>query len=152
MNKIVTMDDIIPIITEQLKANGTVAFSPKGRSMYPTLVGNRDNVTMKSINRPIRKYDIVLYKRLNGEYVLHRVVGINKDDYTMRGDNQVVNEYGIKETQLIAVVSEYIRDGRKHKCDCLKERMYGMAIARTSKLRRLYYRIRRKVGRIIKKR
>lgn len=93
MNKVVSIEDIVPLIKEQLNHNGTVRFTPKGNSMLPTLRNNKDSVTLKSPLFPLKKYDIAFYVRDNGQYVLHRIVDIPKDGtYTMRGDNQFVNE------------------------------------------------------------
>lgn len=53
----------------------------------------------------------MLYKRTDGAYVLHRIVKVEKDSYTMRGDNQFFLEPGIKQEQMIAMVSGIVRDG-----------------------------------------
>ncbi len=149
MNKVVTMDDIIPIISQKLSAKGQVVFAPKGISMYPTLVGNRDSVTLQAIEDEVKKYDIVLYKRTSGEYVLHRVIGVEKNSYVMRGDNQIVAEAGISRAQIIARVVQYNKRGVVYNCGSMKERLYSFFIVKTARMRRFYYRLRRKIGRII---
>lgn len=61
-----SIEDIVPLIKEQLNYNGTVRFTPKGNSMLPTLRNNKDSVTLKSPLFPLKKYDIAFYVRDNG--------------------------------------------------------------------------------------
>ena len=76
-----------------------------GGSMTPFLVHGRDTVYLSKIERAPRKGDMVLYQRVNGAYVLHRVLKAENGLYTMLGDAQTRPEPGIHETQLRAVVS-----------------------------------------------
>jgi hypothetical protein len=62
---------------------------------------------------PLGLYDIPLYKRNNGKFVLHRIIGFEKDSYVMCGDNQLFAEKGIKDDNIIAVVETIIRNGKK---------------------------------------
>ena len=43
-----------------------------GNSMQPLLKTRRDQVVIEKITLPLKKYDIVLYKRANDQYVCHR--------------------------------------------------------------------------------
>ena len=69
---------------EGIVANGgSMSFIPAGKSMLPTIRDKKDLVTISPAN-DIKKYDIVLYRRKNGKYVLHRVVKIlNNNSYMM---------------------------------------------------------------------
>ena len=80
---------------------------PKGTSMLPLIVQGRDSVVLKrNKEKAAKKYDIAFYRRSNGQFVLHRVMKIEKDgSYTMCGDNQTVLEKGIREEQIIGYVS-----------------------------------------------
>ena len=62
----------------------------------------------KITSKPKRK-DIVLYKRDNGQYVLHRIIKEKDNLYTIVGDNQHVKEYPIRLDQILGVVSEITR-------------------------------------------
>lgn len=69
--------------------------------MQPFIVQGRDKVTLAALPDRIKKYDIILYKRENGTFVLHRVTGKKENAYIFRGDNQFSDEYGIKREQMI---------------------------------------------------
>ena len=121
LNKVVDIEDVIPLIEEQLSHNGQVTFTPRGNSMLPMLRNNKDTVTLKSPILPLKKYDIAFYKRDSGQYVLHRVVKVNTNGYAMRGDNQLINEEGIEDRQIIAVLKSFTRKGKKYN---LKDKGY----------------------------
>ena len=84
-----------------------------GGSMTPFLIHGRDKVYLKKINRPVRKGDIVLYQRDSGSYVLHRVYEVKDSLYTMIGDGQDVLEPGIRQDQLVALVSFCVRKDKR---------------------------------------
>ena len=68
------LDDLMPVIRERLEAGETVEFMPRGVSMLPLLRQGRDAVVLSPLPERLRKYDVVLYRRRNGQYVLHRIV------------------------------------------------------------------------------
>ena len=70
-----------------------------------------DTVTLVSPGE-IKKTDIVLYRRDNGKFVLHRVMLVRKKDYVMCGDNQKVYEPRIRRDQILASVKDIIKDGK----------------------------------------
>ena len=67
-----------------------------GNSMAPFLIHQRDTVYLSRLQKPLKKGDVVLYLRDNGSYVLHRIVQINNDQYSMIGDGQFHIEKGIR--------------------------------------------------------
>ena len=148
MNKIVSMNALIPLMREQIENGGEVIFTPKGISMMPLLRDNKDTVTLKKAEMPLKKYQIALYERKNGKHVLHRVVGVKDNCYLMRGDNQFFDEAGIKNEQIIAVVSEFTRKGSKYKCDEKRYRLYCVLWVNTVIVRRLLRKIKRFAGRV----
>lgn len=151
MSKIISMDDMIPLMKEQLEHDGEVTFTPKGVSMLPMLRSNRDTVTLCRGQFPLKKYQVTLYLRDNGQYVLHRVVGIENDRYIMRGDNQFVNETGIREEQIIAVVDRFNRNGREYKCSSKRYIMYYKVWVNTVGIRKGLRRARRIAAKIKRK-
>lgn len=80
-----------------------------GNSMTPFLVHGRDTVYLSKVDRPLKKGDMVLYQRLNGAYVLHRVFKVENDLYTMIGDAQTYPEHGIRRNQIRALVTAVCR-------------------------------------------
>lgn len=119
----VKLDDLMPLIREQLAEGKSVQFSPQGVSMLPMLRQGRDTVTLSPLPPRLRKYDLPLYQRVNGQYVLHRVVSVG-DTYTCIGDNQIVYEKGLTHGQMIALVTDFTRDGRAHSVNDPSYRLY----------------------------
>lgn len=110
------LNDMEPIIKKVLAQKGNFSFYPHGTSMLPLIREDRDQVILSALPEKPEKYQIILYKRKNGAFVLHRIVGISKkgdqEVYTMRGDHQYQNEYGITKEQMIGVVSWIVKAGK----------------------------------------
>ena len=119
----VSLDAIMPLIKEQLALGESVKFSPRGVSMLPMLRQGVDSVVISPLPAQLKMYDIPLYQRDNGQYVLHRVVAVG-DSYTCIGDNQYVYEYGVRHDQLIGVVTAFYRGEKCHKTDEIAYRVY----------------------------
>lgn len=105
----ITLEQILPVIEDVLSRDGEITFTPNGNSMWPLLHSGRDTVTLISVKEPLKKYDLPLYKNANGHFILHRVIGKNKDGYIMRGDNLLYKEYGITDEQIIGKVVRFNR-------------------------------------------
>lgn len=112
-------DQWMPIYLDLLEEDKYVKLSPKGGSMLPFLVGDRDEVILKKIKRPLQRGDVVLYRRDNGIYVLHRIHHIDKENelYFMIGDSQVWIEGPLERRQVLAVAHGFIRKGKKIRID-----------------------------------
>ena len=151
MNKEVEMDEMIPIIREQLAVGKTTTFSPKGTSMLPMLRDGIDTVTLKKPVFPLKKYDLPLYQRSDGSYVLHRVVGIREHTYGMRGDHQLTIEWGIQEKQVIGVVDSFTRKGKEYSCNHMGYRMYCHLWNKRVQLRKIYVKGRKLLRRVRRK-
>ena len=124
----------MPLIREQLSKGKTVQFKPKGTSMLPMLRQNIDSVVLAPLPEKLKKYDLPLYQRDNGQYVLHRIVEVG-DTYTCIGDNQYEYEHGVRPDQMIGVVVGFYRDKEYHSVDQLSHRMYRVLWHRSRKLR-----------------
>lgn len=140
------LKDLMPIICEHLQNGRQVKLSPKGTSMLPMIRQGRDSVILSPINREIKKYDIVLYLRKNGQYVLHRVIKVGKT-LTFAGDNQIYIEKGIDRSQAIAIVDEFYRGNRHYSIDNFLYKAYYIVHHYLRPLRRVY----RALGRRVKK-
>ena len=147
MNKVVSMDEMIPLIEEKINEEGKVIFTPKGVSMLPTIEGDVDSVSLVKPTFPLKKYSIALYKRESGDYVLHRVVGKKNGTYIMRGDNQFDKEKGIDESQIMGVVKTYTHNGEVYDAYGPDNNSYAKRLNRRIKL----LKIRRFLGKIKRK-
>ena len=87
---------------------GFVIVSIKGTSMLPLLVESRDTVKLIAPNN-LKVNDVVLYERITGELVLHRIIKIKDNKYVMCGDNQFVLEKNISKEQIIALMEGYYK-------------------------------------------
>ena len=97
------MSEMVGLIEEVISDNGEFRLYPKGTSMLPLIRQGKDSVILVQPSL-LSIGDIILYKRENGQFVLHRIVKTKKDEYILCGDNQTQLEYGIKESQVIAKV------------------------------------------------
>ena len=105
------MEQLMPLIQERLDAGQSVRFYPRGVSMLPMLRQDVDSVRIEPVSGPLRKYDLPLYRRDNGKYVLHRIVKTG-ETFTCMGDNQYLPEPNIRQDQIIAVVTAFYRGER----------------------------------------
>lgn len=108
LEKEIALDSIMPLIKETLATGRSVQFSPRGTSMLPMIRQGIDRVTLSPLPDALKKYDLPLYQRDNGQYVLHRIVKTG-ETYTCIGDNQFQLEPGLRHDQMIAVVTTFTR-------------------------------------------
>lgn len=122
--KKIRLAEIMPVVEEKLSQGSTVEIPITGTSMLPLLVAGRDTVVLEKCDGKLKKYDLPLYRRANGAFVLHRVVGVGNGSYTMCGDNQWVKESGITDGMLIGKVRTVKRNGREIPVTDKKYRAY----------------------------
>ena len=103
MNK-ATFEDI-------LNRDGRLIYSSVGDSMLPMIRQGRDLLVIEKPSGRLKRYDIPLYKRDNGRYVLHRILKVRDRDYVICGDNRWNPEYGITDRHIIGVLTAVITDG-----------------------------------------
>ena len=101
----VHLSEIWDVMQEQIENGGEVKFSPKGISMLPLIEEGRDSVILRKAPEKLKKYDVALYRRANGNFVLHRVVGVKNDCYIMCGDNQYAYEKNVSNDSILAIMT-----------------------------------------------
>ncbi len=111
MNK-VKMENLLPFIEEAFERNQKFKIPITGTSMNPLLYQGRDFVFIEKPSFPLEVGDIPLYRRDDGAFVLHRVVGKDVKGYILSGDNQFLLEYGITDDHVIGVVTSLCIDGK----------------------------------------
>ena len=127
MNKnALTLADMMPVIRETLAEGKSVRFNPQGTSMLPMLHPGRDTVVLSPLPETLKKYDLVLYQRKDGSFVLHRIVAVSQT-YTCMGDHQFHRETGLEQRQMIGLVTEFVRNGKTVKVTAPGYRIYCMA-------------------------
>ena len=130
----------------------TLPLGITGSSMGPFLAPRRDSVLLEKPKRPLRRGDIVLYRRKSGAYVLHRVCRCCADgSYSMIGDAQRIVEPGIRPEQILAVARSARRKGRYQGPGCFWweffARVWIRVIPQRERLLGLYTRL-KAIGRI----
>ncbi len=114
------MDNInICNVDEALKTESQVAVLTRGVSMRPMLREHRDVVIIERITRPLKKWDVPLYRRKGCEpFVLHRIIRITKDGrYIIRGDNTYRLERKVTDADMVGVLKAFYREGKYHDCE-----------------------------------
>lgn len=117
------LDQLMPLMKECLAAGQSIRFSPRGISMLPMLREGADCVILSPVPEKLKKYDIALYQRDNGQYVLHRIIEVG-ETYSCMGDNQFVKEFGLRYEQMIAVVTVFYRGEEEYSVRDLEYWLY----------------------------
>lgn len=135
----VSMQDLSPLMIALLDEGKEIHIIVTGNSMGPFLRHKRDQAVLVKPADPtaLQVGDVPLYRRENGQMVLHRIV--ERDDgqkrhlygeresfptmhvggpltYTMLGDAQTVSEPNIRPEQIVAVATAFIRKGKRLEC------------------------------------
>ena len=98
---------------DEIARHGKLIYRNAGNSMNPLIRQGRDILIIERAPGRLKKYDVPLYKRDSGQYVLHRILKVRQDDYVLCGDNQWHREYGITDRHIIGVLTGVIRDGKE---------------------------------------
>lgn len=128
---------------EYLDGNGSLTYGNKGVSMLPLLRQGKDLFTVrKKGTERCKKGDVVLYRRPSDKYVLHRVIKVRREDYVILGDNCVNMEYGVKDEDIIGVMTGFVRGGRKYTVSNTWYRIYVLIWMHTIHVRIFLKRLR----------
>ena len=120
----------------RMEAGQAVTIYPRGVSMLPTLKEGRDSVTLVAYKPPLTRFNIALFERTGGTFVLHRAVKVGKT-YSFLGDAQYKEESGIRDEQIIAVVTSINRNG--------KELKLGLVYSLGVRIRYFFKRVKRRL-------
>lgn len=97
---------------EEINRTGHLVYTNCGDSIMPLLRENRDLLHIRKQEGRCRKYDVPLYKRDSGQYVLHRILKVTEHGYVICGDNRYRREYDITDRHIIGVLEGVTRDGK----------------------------------------
>lgn len=110
-------------VRETIARGDAILIAGTGTSMEPFVHAARDKVLLAPLpNRPLLAGDIVLYRRANGQAVLHRIYRVHKDSFDMLGDGQLWIEKRVTKEQLLAFAREIHRPQGVYLCDTAQER------------------------------
>jgi len=94
-----------------LARDGKLVYSNVGDSMMPLIREGRDLVVIEAVDRRLKRYEVPLYRRKSGQYVLHRILRVRKNDYVICGDNRWGVETGVTDDQILGCLTAVVRDG-----------------------------------------
>ena len=138
---------MIPVIWAAMEAGKPVEMTVTGKSMMPLLLDRISSVRLTQPN-DLKKGDIVLFRRSDDRYALHRIVGVCDGVYDIIGDNQRVPDRCVPKEDIIALVTAYSRDG-KHWRE--KDGLYRVFLPVLKTARRYAYGVKRKLDSFIKR-
>lgn len=133
---------------EEIQNSGKLIYTTVGVSMRPLIKQGRDLLIVTKPQGRLKKYDIPLYKRKNGQYVLHRVVKVKDDGYVILGDNCIKWENDIKDDQIIGVLTSLVRKGKEVDFNSFGYRFYSRAWYLLYPVRVIFMSARRLAGKI----
>ncbi len=119
-----SMYELMPIVEECVKKGQDVRLMVSGISMTPILHNRKDSVVLSKADK-FSKYDIVLHRRKNGQYILHRIVGKKNGAFFVAGDFETKKEYPVYEDMIIAKVTSFYRNGKKYSPNDFTIKMYS---------------------------
>ncbi len=141
MSEHTTLEDL-------LKRDGVLVYKTRGVSMRPMLKQNRDLVTVRPAAGRLKKYDIPLYRRRGGKYVLHRIIKVTDSGYVIRGDNTFVKERDVTDSDIIGVLTNFRRKGKDYSVQSAGFRLYSRVWNLIYPLRWTLHKARRLAGKI----
>lgn len=145
MNKqkiVVGMEELSPLLLGIIAEGHTVTLTVAGNSMRPMLRDRRDRVVLERCDPLcLCKGDLPLYRRENGKYVLHRIVGVGSETYDFAGDAQTEIERDVPKKNILAVVRGFYRKGRYRSCSRWSYRMYTGIWLRLFPVRRYLFKL-----------
>lgn len=93
-------------LRQQIETSGSIAFVPKGDSMWPIIKNNSKTVLIKKKEGRLCTLDVGMYERKSGKIALHRVKEVLVDGYIFQGDSQTETEK-INEESVFGVFAGY---------------------------------------------
>lgn len=112
--KIIDSKEYLGAVKDLVLSGRTVSLTVTGGSMTPFLAGGRDRVFLSPVTAPLRKGNVVMYTRPNGQYILHRIVRVRECSvFDIAGDAQTEIECGVRREQIFAKVTSIERKGKR---------------------------------------
>lgn len=111
----IPLEQQLPLMREVLEGGAEYEILPRGESMLPLIRPGVDSVFLVAPHH-LKRRDICLYRRADGQFVLHRLMREEKDGtLSFRGDNQRELECGIPREAIVARVSCIKKRGKRRR-------------------------------------
>ncbi len=145
--KAIPMEELVPLLELQLSQGGCANLVVTGSSMLPMLHHRKDQVLLEPVTGEIKKGALLLYRRREGKYILHRVLRVKGQTLICCGDNQWEKET-VQTDQVIAQVSAFTRNGKQYRINNKGYRLYVWLWVGLHPVRRAILPLRRFAGRL----
>lgn len=100
-------------IKEILDEGKDVPLVVTGNSMSPFLVHERDKIMIRKAEGRLKKGDMVFFRRVTGQYVMHRICRVDRQGgYYMIGDAQQQIEGPVSRNQIFGKIIAVCRKGK----------------------------------------
>lgn len=103
-------------IEQILNSGRAIRIFPRGWSMYPLFVPDRDEAVihpLSAVSRCPKRGDVVLYRREGSILVIHRIYKVKDDGIYFVGDNQTEIEGPLKPEQMRGILTSFVRNGKE---------------------------------------
>ena len=97
-----------------------------GFSMMPLIRPEKDMITIMPLVRAPKVGDIVMFRRGDGKYIVHRVYRIFIDGIQTWGDNCINADAPRKREDIFGLIVSMEKNGKTYKLDNDKQRAYGV--------------------------
>ena len=114
--KFIDLNEYMPVVIELINAGKVVPIIASGSSMTPFIVHQRDTIFVRKAPEVLKRGDMVFYQRDTGQYVMHRIHHICKDEYFLIGDAQFEIEGPLRRDQIFAIIEKVNRKGKNIDC------------------------------------
>lgn len=105
-------DVLLAEVCAALAAGKQVRLRVKGHSMRPLIRGDADTLVLVPPG-VLRKGDVVLARIGGDRYVVHRIVGIDGDSITMKGDGNLYRTEECRRKDISGKAMAVIRNGKQ---------------------------------------
>lgn len=104
-------------VKQRLALGEQVKIPVTGMSMWPFICHGRDSVILEAaIPGKLRVGDIVLLRKPDGDYLLHRITAMTADSVRTTGDSQCNHDGWFPKEAVLAVVKIILRKGKSISC------------------------------------
>ena len=114
-------------LEEELRSGKACVSTTVGDSMEPMLRNRKDTIIIEPVHGRLKRYDLPLYRRPDGKYVLHRILHVKKNGYVICGDNRWWKE-NVPDEWIVGVVTEFYRREEHIYITDRKYRLYSFMV------------------------
>lgn len=146
----IPMEELAKLLSVQLQ-HGLAPLRVTGSSMHPVFRNRLDTVMLRSFDGRVKRGDVVLYRREDGAFILHRAITCpDSEGFLCAGDNQYLAEHVCLE-QVLAVVESFQRGSKQIPVNNIGYRLFVWFWVGLFPIRRPVLALRRRLGRLRRK-